>query len=231
MSEAANSNGYQRTAISFGVAATRAVVQDADCTFPQATGDWASPITHWAIVDNQTYGSGNVLATGALGASKSVYNNDTPKVASGEVNVTFSANEVSNYLALELLDHCFNNAAYAKPATYVALCTAVIADGDTGSTITEPAGGAYARVQVNINGGASPTWDLAAGTTPTEVDNTHAITWTTATASWGTIVAVAICDAATLGNLLVYDNAMVDKAVGDGDTAEIAIGDLDIQLT
>lgn len=231
MNEAANSGSYARTAISFGLAAARAVTQDADVNFPTATGSWGT-ISHWAIVDSNTYGAGNVLCHGAFGASKAVNTDDTPSVASGEIVVSFTAGEISDYLSNELLDHCFNNAAFTTTAgsTFVALCTAVVSDSSTGATITEPGGGSYARVEVNENGGSSPTWDLAASGV---VDNTHAITFTTATASWGTIVAVAICDSLTTGagNLLFYDNDMTDKAVGDGDTAEFAIGDLDITMT
>lgn len=231
MNEVANSNGYARTAISFGAAASRVITQDADVDFPQASGGGWGTATHWAIASTNTYGAGDVLAHGAFGASKTINDGDTPTVASGEINVTFSAGEISDYLANELLDHAFDNAAYAAPDTYIALCTATVADDDTGSTVTEPSGGAYARKQVNVNGGASPTWDLATGTTPTEVDNTHEIAFSQATASWGTIVAVAIVDALTVGNLLCYDNDMTDKAVDNGDTAKFPVGDLDIQLT
>ena len=52
----------------------------------------------------------------------------------------------------------FSNTAYSKPDTYIALTTATISDTATGSTITEPSGNNYARKQVNINGGSSPTW-------------------------------------------------------------------------
>ena len=226
--ETADSDGYARTEITFGVAASRVVTQDADVEFPQATGDYGSEITHWCIADTDTYGSGNILAHSEFEASKDIYENDTPKVSSGEVNVTFSAGEISDFLANELLDHAFNNAAYSSPDTYVGLSTAVIADDDDGDTVTEVSGGSYAREQVEPNGGSSPTWDVAAAG---EVDNTHAITFTTATASWGTVVAVGVFDAATSGNLLMYDNDMTDKPVGDGDTAEFAIGVLDMQMS
>lgn len=227
MNECANADGYARTAISFGTAASRQIDQDADTTFPSATGSWGT-VSHWAICDTNTYGSGNVLAHGAFAVSKAVGDGDTPKVASGEIYVNFSAGEISTTLAHNLLELMFDNQAYAAPATYAALCTATVADGDTGSTITEPAGGAYARKQVNVNGGASPTWDIAAAGL---VDNTHAITFTQATANWGTIVAVAICSAVTAGDLLFYDNDMTDKAVNNGDTAEFPIGDLDITMS
>jgi len=231
MSECADANAYQRTAITFAAAASRRVTQTGIITFPQASGGGWGTVTHWAIADTQTHGAGNVLAHGAFTASKTVNDGNTPSIPDAEIYVEFSAGEISDFLSNELLDHAFRNAVYAAPDTYIALCTATIADNDTGSTITEPGAGAYAREQVDINGGASPTWDLAAGTTPTEVDNTHAITFTQATASWGTIVAVAICSALTVDDLLLYDNTMGDQAVGDGDTAEFAIGALDLQMT
>lgn len=231
MNEVANANAYARTAITFGAAASRAITQNADVDFPQASGGGWGTVTHWAIVTSGTYGSGDVLAHGAFNTSKAVNENDTPSVVSGEIVVTVAAGEVSDYMANIMLDFAFRNQAWSAPATYVALCDATISDNNTGSTISEPSGGAYARKQVNINGGASPTWDLAVSGDPSYVDNTHAITFPQATASWGTIVAVAICDAATLGNMLFYDNGMTDKAVGIDDTAEFAIGDLDLQLS
>src|SRR3990172_6283215 len=227
MNEVANSGNYARTAISFGSVASRRVTQDAVVTFPQANGAWGT-VTHWAVVDLATYGAGNVLAHGAFATGKSIVSGNTPSVASGEIYAEFSAGEISDYLANKLLDLMFNNTAYTKPDTYVALVTATVGDSDTGTTITEPSGGAYARKQVNVNGGASPTWDLAAAGV---VDNTHAVTFAQASASWGTVVGVAIVDAATLGNLLMYDNAMADQAVGSGDTVSFPVGDLDAQMS
>ena len=227
MNEVANANGYARTEITVGAATSRRVTQDADVTFPQATGSWGT-VSHWAIVDTSTYGSGNVLAHGAFNTAKSIENGNTPSVANGEVYVEISAGDVSDYLANNWLDLMFNNAAFAAPSTYVGLTTATVLDTDDGSTITEVSGGSYARVQVDVNGGVSPTWDLAASGL---VDNTHAIDFPTATASWGTVTSVVVCDASTAGNLLMYDNDMADQAVADGDTVSFPIGDLDATLT
>lgn len=228
MNECADANAYARTAITFAAAASRQVLQNADVDFPQASGGGWGTVTHWAIVDGNTHGAGNMLAHGAFAAGKTINDGDTPHVDSGEIYVNYAAGEISTYLAEKLLDLMFRNQAYSKPATYVALATAILDDDTTGTTITEPAGGAYARKQVNINGGAEPTWDIAAAGL---VDNTHAITFVTATGDWGTIVAVAIIDALTTGNVLFYDNAMTDKAVNNGDTAVFPIGDLDIQMS
>lgn len=229
MNEVANQYSYARTAISFGTAASRSITQDADVQFPQASGGSWGTVSHWAIVDTNTYGSGNVLAHGAFDTGKTINDGNTATVPSGEISVSFSAGEISTSLADDLLGLMFDNVAYSAPDTYVALIiTNPVTDGMTGSTITEPSGGSYARVQVNVNGGSSPTWDLAASGL---VDNTHAIDFPTASAAWGTIIAVAICSASTSGDLLFYDNDMTDQAVGDGDSVSFPIGDLDITMS
>jgi hypothetical protein len=228
MNEVANSGSYARTAITLGAAASRRVTQSGLVTFPQATGTWGT-VTHWAIVDTNAYGSGNVLAHGAFGTSKNIVSGNTPSISDSEVYVELLAGEISDYLSNALLDFMFRNQAFSQPATYVAMCTATIADSDTGSTITEPAGGAYARTLVNANGGASPAWNLAAAGVVDNADNVDL--GPASGVSWGTIVAVAIVDAATAGNLLMYDNAMADQAVGDGDTARFPTGSLDCQMS
>lgn len=227
MNEVANANAYARKAIAFGAADARRVTQSGVVTFDQASGAWGT-VTHWGIMDSATHGAGHLLAHGAFGVSKSIVNGNTPSVAIGEVYVEITA-EISTYLANKLLDLMFRNQAYAKPDTYVALVTAAVDEADTGSTITEPAGAAaYAREQVNPNGGASPTWDLAAAGL---VDNTHDVEFTVATGSWGTVTGVCIVDAAADGNLLFYDNDMADQAVGEDDTVTFPAGDLDITLS
>ena len=229
MNECANSGGYTRKAITVGAAASRRVTQDAVVTFDQASGSWGT-VSHWAIVDSGTHGAGNALAYGAFTTGKAVVSGNTPSVASTEIYIEFSAGEISDYLANKLLDLVFNNTAYTSPSTYLALTTATISDSLTGATITEVANsGAYARKQVNANGGASPTWDLAASGV---VDNTHAIAFTTATGSWGTVVAVAVVDSGThgAGNLLFYDNGISDQAVAADDTVNFPIGDFDITM-
>lgn len=225
MNEVANANGYTRKAISFGAGASRKVAQNADVTFDEATGSWGT-VTHWAIVDSGTYGAGNALAHGAFSASKSPIAGSTLSVASGQIEISFAAGEITDYLVHKLLDLMFRNTAYSKPVTYLALTTSVLTDTSSGA-ISEPASGAYARKLVNVNGGASPTWDLSSGG---NVDNTHDITIGPASgASWGTIVAVGVVDSATtgVGNVLFYDNDLTDTAVADGDSIRFTAGNCD----
>ena len=132
------------------------------------------------------------------------------------------AGSFSNFLELELLDHVFGAAAYTAPATlYVALYTA--APSDTGGG-TEVTGGAYARVAVTNNATNFPA--AAAGAKA----NGTAITFPTATANWGTVVAFGILDASGGGNLLAWADLTASKAVNSGDTASFAVNDLDITL-
>ena len=133
--------------------------------------------------------------------------------------------KISNFLELEILDQIFGAQAYTAPATlYIAACTASVSDTDTGSTITEPVGGAYARASVTNN---KTNWATAASGA---VDNAAEIAFTQATGSWGTIVDFAVCDASSAGNVLWYGTLDTSKAVGNGDTLKFAVGDLNFTL-
>lgn len=231
MSEVANTNGYVRTAITFAAAATRSIDQSASVDFPQASGGGWGTVTHWCIVDNNTYGSGQAMAHGAFTASKTINDGDTPSVAASEIDVTVSAGEVSNYLANIILDFAFRDQAFVSPATYVGLATATIDDTDTGSTITEVSGGSYARKLVNEATGGAPEWDPATSADPSVVDNSDEIALITATGDWGTVTSWFISPAATLDEILFYDNDVTDKAVNNGDTAKFAADALIMQCS
>lgn len=233
MSEVANANGYVRTAITLSAAAARRITQSGAVTFPQASGGGWGTATHWALVSSNTYGAGDVLAAGAFVASKLINDGNTPSIATTEIYAEFSANEISDYLSNIWLDRMFRNQAFATPDTYcAAIITTPVTDGMTGSTITEPVGNGYARELVDENGGTPPVWDLAAGTTPTVVDNAGDVDLGPASGgNWGTVIATAICDAVTAGNMLMYDNGMADQAVDDGDTMRFPAGDLDMQCS
>jgi hypothetical protein len=216
---------YTRVTLAFGAASSRAVTQSAKVTFPQATAAWGN-LTHYGVFDAVT--AGNMLAHGSLTVAKNVVNGNTPSVATSEVVISFTAGEISDYLSNALLDHAFSLATFAVPDTYIAMCTGDVLDTDTGSTISETSAGAYARIEVDVNGGASPTWDLAANGS---LDNTHTISFTQATGSWSTVTALAIVDALTVGNLLFYENTVTDQEVDNGDTAEISAGSLKVSLS
>ncbi len=211
-------NGYARKAISFSAAASRAVEQDGQVSFDQATGSWGT-ISHWAVFDADS--AGNMLAHGSLAVNKAVVSGNTPSVADNEVDIEFSAGAISDYLANALLDVAFRNQAYGQPTIYVGLTTAAIGDSDTGSTITEVSGNNYSRK-------AHASWDAASAGAS---ENTGAITFDTPSGSWGTCTDAAILDAASAGNLLFYSGGITDQEPASGDTVQFADGALDVSIS
>lgn len=122
---------------------------------------------------------------------------------------------MSDYLEVKLLDHTFRNVAYTPPVTvYVALYTAAPTDAGGG---TEVVGGSYARQSVAFS---------AAITVTGKVSNSAVVTFSNMPAA--TVVATAILDAATAGNLLMYGALTASRTVIAGDNLTIAIGDLQL---
>jgi hypothetical protein len=195
-------------------AAARATENTGAVTFAEATGAWGT-VTHFAIFDAIT--GGNFLAHGTLAASKTIGSGDNAEFAAGDLDISVDSGAFSDFLADALLDHIFKTTPYASPTNiYVALCDTTIVDATTGTTISEPSGGSYARKQ-------HEAYDVSSGGAS---ENTGAITFVQATASWGTITDVCLCDALTVGNMLIYS-----KAIGNLDVAEWAAGAFDITLT
>ena len=126
------------------------------------------------------------------------------------------AGSKSDFLENEVLDHVLGNAAYSAPATvYAALFTSSPSDAGGG---TEVATGSYARVAITNN---ATNWPAAAGGSKS---NGTAITFPTATANWGTIVAVGIFDASTGGNLLFWATLTNSRTVFTSDVLTFPAG-------
>lgn len=206
-------NNYARKAITFGVAAARMISQNADVTFNQATGPWGT-ITHYALFSAAS--GGNMMAYGQLTTAKQVVAGNTPKVANGEVDVSFNSGAVFTAYANQILDWLFRAQALTQPTIYVGLSTTIPNDG---GNVTEPSGNNYARK-------AQSSWTAAAGGA---TSNNGDVLFNTPSGSWGTIVYGVICDAATSGNPLFYGD-VTDQAVDNGDTVKFLSGDIDVTL-
>ena len=119
----------------------------------------------------------------------------------------------TNYLETQLLNHVLRNVSYSSPTTvYCALFT--VAPTETGGG-TEVSGGAYARQAVTFS---APS--------PDQVSNTTDVTFPIASADWGTIVAFAIMDAASGGNMLYYANLTASRDVLTNDQLRFPTGQL-----
>lgn len=115
----------------------------------------------------------------------------------------------------KVLDHMTGKSTWGAVTAYIGLFTAAPTDTTAGTEVT---GGSYARKST-----AAGDWALAsAGST----SNTNAITFTTATGSWGNVTHFGLFDAATAGNLLRYAPLTTPKTISTGDTASFASGAL-----
>ena len=123
---------------------------------------------------------------------------------------------LSNTFETNILTWTFTASAVTRPTSwYLALYTADPSDTGGG---TEVSGGGYVRQSVSFT---------VSGNT---ASNASAVEYPTATASYGTVVAVGVFDASTGGNLIAYAGLTTDKAIDTGDVFRIPTGDLDITI-
>lgn len=124
---------------------------------------------------------------------------------------------ISNYAENLMLNWLLTAGAATRPtAWYIALHTADPGEAGGGAEVS---GGAYARVAATFSAAAS-------GAT----SNSGVVTFPTATASWGTVTHMAIWDALTAGNMLMYAALDVSAAIGTGTTYTFAAGNIDAAL-
>lgn len=151
---------------------------------------------------------------------------------------------MTDFLENKLIDFLFRGqalgitgataAAGTGPATlHVGLLTAAPSDSAAG---TEVAGGAYARVAVtsslaNWAGTQAAASTVASSGTTGTTSNNAALTFPVPTANWGSVTHMAIYDAATAGNMLIYSALTTPKTVNNGDAApSFAISALTFQI-
>jgi hypothetical protein len=126
---------------------------------------------------------------------------------------------LSDYAEDLVLDWLLTNGAATRPtAWYLALFT--VAPGEAGGG-TEVSGGSYARQAATF---------VVSGSAPATASNSVAIEFPAATGNWGTIVAAAVFDASSSGNMIAFGNLTASKAIDSGDVLRFAIGEVDVTL-
>lgn len=133
------------------------------------------------------------------------------------------AGSKTNAFSNSLLAYLFRNTSLGLGANlYVALYT--VSPGDAG-TGTEVSGGSYARVAVprTTSDWAAPSGGSIAPTNP--------VNFPQASGSWGTVVAMAILDASSGGNMLYWGDLSASKSVDTGDTPYFAAANLSVLET
>ena len=133
------------------------------------------------------------------------------------------AGSLSDFAENEILDHLLSAATYTAPATlYLAVFTAAPTDAGGGTEVT---GGSYARLAVTNDATNFPAAVAGAKS------NGVALTMVTASASWGTIVAYALFDASSAGNMIGWADLTSSVLINNGDTLRFAAGALTYSLT
>jgi hypothetical protein len=179
-------------------------------TLPTATEN-ANAVLDVAASSHNTSGTiGEAINTAAL--------LNTPDDSSG-------AGSKSNYLENLSLDSILGGPAFTRPSVvYVGLLTDsnTGAQRDAGDVTEVTSAGGYTRVAVTNN---PANWPAASAG---QKSNANAITFPTATASWGTVQAFGIWDAASSGNLLFWGNLSASQAISTGDTPNFGAGTIRI---
>jgi hypothetical protein len=125
-----------------------------------------------------------------------------------------------------VLDLLFGATALTAPADYyIGLSTTT--PTDTGTNFTEPSGNAYARVQKTNN---ATNWPAASAADPTVKSNGTAVTFATASGSWGTVTHAGWFTTLSTATLVEWAALSASQAIGTGATASFAIGQLQSQL-
>jgi len=99
---------------------------------------------------------------------------------------------------------------------YVALCSSSPTDAQTGSTIPELSGNGYARQSVSFTVSASTA------------TNAGTVTFTASGGVWTAATHIAICSAATGGNVIYYGALTNSITLNDGESGQFAIGQISI---
>lgn len=120
---------------------------------------------------------------------------------------------MSNFLENRVLNHVLGTTSYTAPAgVYLALFTTNPGEDASG---TEVSGNGYSRQLITFgsasNGSAS---------------NTSEETFTASGGNFGTVTHIAIYDAATSGNMLLYQALTTPRPVNNGETITLAVGNL-----
>ena len=131
---------------------------------------------------------------------------------------------ISTYLANKLLDHQVGKTSYTMPTVYVGLSSTT--PTATGTNVTEPSSGSYARVATS-----GTTWNAASAGSLT---NATGIAFPTATGDWlsaANLTHAVLYDASSGGNFLGFSALATAKNCLNGDQLTLPAAGVTITLS
>jgi hypothetical protein len=133
----------------------------------------------------------------------------------------------SDYLEGKVYDHLFRGTTFAKPTPAIGLTLNVPVD--SGAYVEVGAGIGYVRWP---NASGTNVWNAI--TTAGSGNNAQVFSFGPATADWGTVSGVIICDSATVGqgnsNLLLHGSLTSPRDVKTNDTFTFSANSLRISV-
>lgn len=136
---------------------------------------------------------------------------------------------LSSYYSKAIINHLAGLSTMSAVTPYLALFTASTGL-DSDSPSFEVSGGAYARVALTLTAAADEEEDeVPTGYQFTQNDGD--VSFTRATASWGTVTHAAIMDAATAGHVVAWTELTNPREILTGDVAEFVDGELIFKMT
>ncbi len=130
----------------------------------------------------------------------------------------------TNYAINKILNYYFGSTSGSPPATYYfGLSTTTISS--SGSNITEPTSGSYARAAA-VND--KTFWNTS---TTQAIKNSASLSFPQAYAAWGTVLAVFASDAPTSGSVWWYYNLPTGVAAQNMATLSFSASAINVTLT
>ena len=131
------------------------------------------------------------------------------------------ADNLTDYAENKFLEHSTGYATWTRPTnTFLGLFTVAPTDSTTG---TEVSAGNYARIQIG--------WGAASGGQQSNTSSIRFPASGTASADYGTIVALGIFDNVTAGNLIWYGDLSATVTIKTGDSYTITPGGITLSMS
>ena len=181
--------------------------------YADPSGAWGD-VSEMALWDDE--GTPNLLSISVLNTLKSIVGTTTDiGFAIGAVTIQWENAKMFDYLRALLIDHQFGSVDIT-PATnlYMALCDSLPVSTETGTTIDETTGTAYARPLL-----ANNLTNFPAAVSGSK-DSLPFVFATPGAGGWGTPTHWAICDALTAGNALFFGAIDTPVLINQDDTVE-----------
>lgn len=125
-----------------------------------------------------------------------------------------------------LLDHLFGKSTLTAPTIYVGLSSTT--PTSTGTNVTEPSGGNYARKQT-----AAADWNAGTSADPSVITNANELAFAAASANWvsgANLTHAVFYSASSGGTFLGFGTLSVAKPVMSGDTPRFAAGQISVSM-